>query len=842
MRMGGIFSELKTLNKNIGLLLDSIHAKKSEAAAVTASKTERATETADGGISILTPEESPAETSIPMAAIVSSPGPEPSAASVAVTALVGTEEPVQLAKPEDDEPVKLAPLVKDESGPESETQSVELPTSEEKKTEPVAEKPPRVPSAFELKLNRISNWFLYGTPEVSAENIEKQAATTWLLRVGILVILFTSAFLLKLSIEQGVLAPEGRVGLSYLAGIALIFWGKHQKMRTRYWGLGQGFIGLGFAMLYFASFAMTAMYHLVSPYVSGAIMVLVTIAAGFLAARLDTISIAFVALFGGFLTPALLNTGRVNLTGLGTYLVLLGAGVLALAMVKEWLQLSWVAMLCTYVLYGGAALKGASTLEQYWVVQAFLVLFFGLYSTTTITYNVRKRLSVTALEVVTLLVNSSLFFAMSWWTIAHISSSKIALAFLTVGMAVFYLTHVICLARRGIAEDINLLRTFSGLSALYLALTFPMVFSSAWWSASWALQAVVLLWLGYRMDSRFLRGCSWALNSWMLLRFCIFDFGMVMVGQMSHHLAFTWLGCVERLFEFGLPILALAASAWLSKHFQYLHDDSNIDIKAGQISCSIPMSWAGAWKIQAVVFSITFVLAMVYLSFEVLHCLSMAMPFRGAGLTILWICGCYAALFCHRRALPGYWLKGFVPLLLFLIAMKIGFEFIDTCVTGKLLFKIVQYSDFWYFMTSRLMNFGILAVALYFFSKSLYEEDIIKRVCTYAWPVLLFFYTTAEWSTIIQHKLPGLSGGGISVLWALFAFALVFNGLRNKVRWLRYAGLGFFTVIIFKVFFFDISHLSAVYRVLAFLLFGVALIGASFIYLKLWDVKEKKQE
>ncbi|MBQ7651869.1 MAG: DUF2339 domain-containing protein, partial [Victivallales bacterium] len=113
-------------------------------------------------------------------------------------------------------------------------------------------------------------------------------------------------------------------------------------------------------------------------------------------------------------------------------------------------------------------------------------------------------------------------------------------------------------------------------------------------------------------------------------------------------------------------------------------------------------------------------------------------------------------------------------------------------------------------------------------------ERIMNMTCRITWPILLFIHSTREWGMIIKYKLPGLTGGGISVLWAVFAFALVFRGITKAVRCLRYIGLALFAVVVFKVFMFDMRHLDAIYRVIAFFVFGVLLMGAAFVYLKFW--------
>ena len=51
----------------------------------------------------------------------------------------------------------------------------------------------------------------------------------------------------------------------------------------------------------------------------------------------------------------------------------------------------------------------------------------------------------------------------------------------------------------------------------------------------------------------------------------------------------------------------------------------------------------------------------------------------------------------------------------------------------------------------------------------------------------------------------------------------------------------FTKLVVVKVFIFDMGHLQAIYRVLAFFLFGLLLMFAAFIYLKFWaDSPERK--
>ena len=154
------------------------------------------------------------------------------------------------------------------------------------------------------------------------------------------------------------------------------------------------------------------------------------------------------------------------------------------------------------------------------------------------------------------------------------------------------------------------------------------------------------------------------------------------------------------------------------------------------------------------------------------------------------------------------------------------------------------YTQFqWMTCFNAICNTAVLVLGIMICGRMMPEgrlEHVMNRVCRISWPILLFIHSTREWGMIIKHKLPGLSGGGISVLWAIFAFVMVFRGITKSLRSLRYIGLALFAIVVCKVFLIDMGHLEAIYRVVAFFVFGVLLMGAAFVYLKYWHNKEEK--
>ena len=96
----------------------------------------------------------------------------------------------------------------------------------------------------------------------------------------------------------------------------------------------------------------------------------------------------------------------------------------------------------------------------------------------------------------------------------------------------------------------------------------------------------------------------------------------------------------------------------------------------------------------------------------------------------------------------------------------------------------------------------------------------------------LFTFLTLELNTFLSVYVPGLRSGGVSILWSIFAFSWLLQGIWRNVRPLRYAGLSLFAIVIWKVFFRDLAQLDSFYRIIAFIILGVMVLAGSFIYLK----------
>ena len=694
-------------------------------------------------------------------------------------------------------------------------------------------------SAFERaaleKLRQVGYWLLCGQSEApAAGSMEKMVATSWLLRSGVLVILFMVGFLLRLSISRGWLAPEGRVALSVAAGAALLVWGL-RLLPGRYRAFGQAVMGIALVTFYFSAFAATSMYHLLPVLASFAIMASITAAAGFMAVRFNTAAVAVIALIGGYGTPIMLNTGQKNYIGLFAYMLVLGFGVLAVAARRNWLPLNWLGMLFTYVLFVGAW-QAHYVPADFPVLMTALILFFMQYSTVVFIHNVLRKEESSTLELLALLVNVSFCVAGGYRLVASVSNDRIWNVPLLLFLAAFYVAHAYWLLRAKI-QDRGLLLCFIGLSALMLTLIVPLAFSAEWLGAAWALLALLMLWLGYGMDSRFLRSTAWGLFTLVLIRMSFWDFGAACRSNRVRMdtLAQYWPLLLGRLVQFGVPLLSLAAAARMTQRppaRAAMAVPAACDIPPRKLPVSLPLS----------VYIVVGVLFFIYWNFETYWTIGrLFQPFQLPALTMVWL---VLALLCAWTALraegedAATWPK-ILGLCVAAILLKLFlWDFLSWQPTIRLLYR-GDYS--WLGGLMRLADFGPLIAFLIFVWLNLGGRDaVLARVAGALWPLLLFVYLTWELNSMLYYFVPGLRAGGISVLWGAFAATLVYRGLRQPSALLRYLGLALFALVVGKVFLYDLSRLSNVYRVVAFMGFGFLLMAGAFFYLRFWQNEESK--
>ncbi len=493
--------------------------------------------------------------------------------------------------------------------------SVQTPRAEEQKS---AQKqwtppPPQEPSEFEKNaeeiIGKIWNWIVVGE-EHRPKNVsfEYAAASVWLLRSAILIILTGIGFFLKYSIENNLIGPYGRIAVSITVGLTMIAAGIRLAGK-KYHIIAQGLLGGGVATLYLSIFASYKIYKLIpDAKISFALMILITVATAIIAIRLNSMLVAIFGIIGGFCTPVMLSTGTADFPGLFSYMLILGIGVLAMAKYKDWKMLNALSFTFTYGLYL-ASLDKFYKHDDFTVAITFVSLFFLLFSAIPLLYNILHKEKSNALTLLGMFLNATFFFSTCFCLISdQVDRKWVAAA--SLSLAVFYIIQILVFMNRKI-DDRKLLILLTGFASFFITVTIPLLLSNEWITAAWSIQAVIFLWISSKMKSPFMRILSYAVYFLAFAHLLMFDFqkNFIFVKNLDYPNEM-----LTRFMTLGVLVISTALGYRLMK------------------KGSVPQNAAAA---MFATFGIA--LLFLYLSLELDIFLNYKAPlFRAGGISILW--------------------------------------------------------------------------------------------------------------------------------------------------------------------------------------------------------------
>jgi hypothetical protein len=208
-----------------------------------------------------------------------------------------------------------------------------------------------------------------------ADDWETIVGTSWLNRVGALVLVIGIALFLGYSLTQ--LEPAGKVAIGFAAGLSMLASGMAVERQERYRTLAPGLIAGGWAVAYFTGYAMhgiEAARVIASPAVGTAILLGISAAMILHALRYESEKATGLAYLFAFTS--------LNLTPLTSFSVIatavLAASLLFLAQRLGWMKLAVAGALMTYLtfllrydvsIYGLAGvINGQATLWTYWLL------------------------------------------------------------------------------------------------------------------------------------------------------------------------------------------------------------------------------------------------------------------------------------------------------------------------------------------------------------------------------------------------------------------------------------------------------------------------------------------
>jgi uncharacterized membrane protein len=391
--------------------------------------------------------------------------------------------------------------------------------------EPSKPAEPRGPNLIERGISAARNWLFGGNT---------------VLRVGVVLLFFGLAFLLRYATEGMVVPIELRYAGVAAAALGLLALGWWLRRRNSNYALMLQ--GTGIAVLYLTVFAAMRLHPLLDPSAALGLLVAVTVFSAILAITQDALGLAAAAALGGFAAPILTSTGAGNHVALFGYFALLNAGILAIAWFKAWRLLNLIGFVGTFGIGFAWGLRSYAP-ELLWSTEPFLILFLLMYLAIGLLFARRKLLDMPDAPAEgdreallhwsarkgdyvdgTMLFGPPIIgFGLQFALVQHLEFAA-AFSALALGMIYMALAKVLMGGRAVLLGE-----TCLALGVIFASLAIPLGLDARWTSAAWAVEGAGIFWLGLRQHRPFARAFALLLQLGSALAFL----GQLRVGESS---------------------------------------------------------------------------------------------------------------------------------------------------------------------------------------------------------------------------------------------------------------------------------------------------------------------
>jgi uncharacterized membrane protein len=424
----------------------------------------------------------------------------------------------------------------------------------------------------------------------------------------------------------------------------------------------------------------------------------------------------------------------------------------------------------------------------------------------------------------TLAAASMLAFFLIVWGVTNPRLPLVHFGAWSLGLAGLGLVGALPLAKRRNArpELAPALAALAVAITTFVSLAAPLELEKPWIAVAWALEVAALVWLGGRFELPALRTLARAMGALVAFRLLLNP--LVLDYPIGERPIWNWL-----LYGYGVPLLAFVAAARLARRQV---ESEGAEVAGPRSSARLALELEGG--------AIAFGFALLTLQIRQLfhpgklgggdptfaEWSSYDLAWMALGLGLLW---------AERRypRLSLFW-GGCAILGLGTFATLVGPPF--------LLNPLWKDAEMGYLPIVNLVLFGFGAPILLLL---LAQREMTKR----GWEqpaklfgvsslIFAFLLLTLEVRQIFHDSR--LDSGETSTeesytysaAWLIFGLALLALGIRRKSTALRWGSLAVTLIAVAKVFLYDASNLTGLYRVVSFLGLGASLLGIAFVYQK----------
>jgi len=637
-------------------------------------------------------------------------------------------------------------------------------------------------------------------------------------KIGIAVLVLGISFFVKYAIDKEWINEIGRVIIGLAAGGLLI--AVAHRTRNSYRSFSSVLVGGGLSVFYFTIAYAFHQYHLIPQQAAFGIMILITAFAVGLSILYDRIELAILATLGGFLTPFLVSTGQDNYTALFTYLCILNTGLMVLAWFKKWRAINFIALFFTILIYGGwlgrRLIVGPSLPVQ--AALLFATIFYFQFLVMNILNNVRKRKTFGAFDFIVVLSINFLYLSAGMLILDEWNGGKYqglftaSLGAINLALAWYFYSRK--------QMDRNFIYLLIGLTITFISLAAPVQLKGNYITLFWAAESVVLFWLFQRSRITLIK-----------------IFSVLVLALMFVSLVMDW----NQVYNSGLTIPVLLNKGFVTNlvvtialfiYYQMMRREADsyflqdVTNKAMRnvllISGFIVLFLSGVLEI-ANQFNHRFSETNLYILYLELYTYLFANVIlllykKSADLRITVTIICFLLyIFC----LDANYRATFEMLTTGANRAHFWAHWIAAILFGKLLYDLVQYFRQNLTIYKKIevgFSWLVSVVIVFFVSVEFYHLTLwLNRATEANWDYWENLYSKA----------------GLSIIWGICAFVIMWIGMKHKSSTLRIISLSLILVTLAKLFLYDIRNIPPGGKIAAFILLGVLLLIISFMYQRL---------
>lgn len=679
-------------------------------------------------------------------------------------------------------------------------------------------------------------------------SIEKFIGENLISKIGIIITIIGVGIGVQYSIEHDLINPMTRIILGYVLGLGLLGFGI--KLKAKYPNYSAVLVSGAMAIMYFITFAAHSFYGLIPQTFAFALMVIFTIFTVLAAILYDKQVIALIGLVGAYTVPFLLSDGSGNMVILFTYMAIINAGILAIAVIKNWKPVYYAAFIITWMIFGYWLVEDSKPNEDFNTAMIFSSVFFVIFYIIFLAYKLIKKEKFNVLDVLIILANSFIFYGIGYVIMSSEYEQYLGLFTLANAIIHFIVSAIIYQQKLG---NRNLFYMISGLVIVFITIAIPVQLDGNWVTLLWIGQAALLFWIGRTKDVPVYEALSYPLmamagislfHDWSLatdfniygdvinvptetpffnIRFLS---SLLFVGAVAF-INFLDIGeknpsrlfkdeTLQKLISFGLRsalllILFLSFCIEIDAYFEALYLASRVEIpnEYSNYNNYIFNEELRQFKVIWIInFSLVFLTILSFTNIKfakdrVLGFINIAL--NTLGMFIFLGIGLLLISMLRENSInpvyPDYYEYGNQHIIIRYISIGFALALLATC--------------YWYvkqeFMKLKLLKTGL--------------ELLISMSIIWILSSELLHWMDLSGSTE-SYKL------GISIFWGICSLVLIAIGIwKNKIH-LRAMAIILFAVTLVKLFLYDISHLNTISKTIVFISLGILLLIISFLYNK----------